>query len=136
MTSTPNSSMVPRSPCFTLPGCGILALSQCIVSRTMSWRGLISGPAGAAARRAISVDAYTDPSLLLGPGIRQPGRQGRRGELGGGVALDDGRDDPRRHEGEPRETANVPFGLSFAPGDVGEALTVLDLLDPLAGLGH
>jgi len=41
----------------------------------------------------------------------------RHGKAGRRDAVHGDRDDPRRHEGQRREMADVPFGLSFAPGE-------------------
>ena len=48
---------------------------------------------------------HADPLFLLGPQPRQPVGEGRRGEAGRSGAVDDGGDDPRRHEGERHEMA-------------------------------
>jgi hypothetical protein len=56
----------------------------------------------------------SDASLLFGPGERQ--RLGESGdcEIGGGGSVDNGRDHPRRHEGERGEETDMPFDLALA----------------------
>jgi hypothetical protein len=70
-------------------------------------------------------------SIMLWPIIRQGGEIGRRG------AVEQGRHDPGRHEGERCQQTDVPLDLSFPTGDRGETggAAVRQIVDPFAGLG-
>src|SRR5713101_3341595 len=60
-------------------------------------------------------------TLLLGPRTRQRfGEAGDR-EIRRRGSIDDRRNDTGRNEGERSQQADVPFALSFTPGDLGES---------------
>ena len=74
--------------------------------------------------------------LLLGPRIRQRFSEARDGEIRWRRAINDGRDDARRNEGEGSQQTNVTFGLTFPFGDLGEGGSSAEpnVLDPSSGL--
>src|SRR5258706_12376416 len=75
--------------------------------------------------------------LLFSPRIREGFGKARNREIRGRRAAGNGCNDARRHEGEGREQANVPFTPAFTLGDLRERckLTEPDVIDPCAGLG-
>src|SRR5450759_2620190 len=74
--------------------------------------------------------------LLLRPRIRQrPGEAGDR-EIRRRAAIDDRRNDARRHEGEGCQQTDVSFALAFTLGNLAEGgnSPEPDVVDPSPGL--
>ena len=78
-----------------------------------------------------------DALALLRPGVGQSPCKTGDGKISRRSALNDRRDDPRRHEGEGCQQPNVPFNLAFLSGDLCEGCnsTLPEVVDPLPCLG-